>query len=88
MEITMPTHNTPHPLVVALLERAEHANLSPLALCKLAGLHHSVMNRWRRGKASPRLETLQGVYDTLTKYEAKLERERRRREAAATTEAA
>lgn len=62
---------TPHPIVVALLERAQRAGLSPLALCNVAGLHHSVMNRWRGGDSSPTLSSLQRVIDALDKYERK-----------------
>lgn len=63
-----------HPIVTALLERAERAGLSPLGLCGISGLHHSVMNRWRQGKSSPTLSTLQNVVDALEKHERKAKR--------------
>lgn len=77
----MPKKEPAVPVIVAvLLERAERVGLSPLGLCKIAGLHHSVMNRWRQGNSSPTLSTLQKVMDALDKYERKEQYNERRRE--------
>jgi predicted transcriptional regulator len=54
-----------HPTVVALFKRCERAGLSMRQLCLLAGVHHDVPARWRRGDSQPTVRLMQKLLDTL-----------------------
>ena len=56
--------------VHALYERVREKGISMRKLCELAGVHHDVAGRWRRGETWPTERTLTRLYEALRSDEA------------------
>ena len=57
------------PIVGKLFERAHAANVSMLAVCRHAKVHHDVVGRWRRGDTSPTVRTLEKIIASIEHFE-------------------
>jgi transcriptional regulator with XRE-family HTH domain len=57
------------PIVKQLFERADAVNISMLAVCKRAKVHHDVVGRWRRGQTSPTVKTVEKIIKALQYFE-------------------
>ena len=55
--------------VARLYARASAAGVSMLHVCRVARVHHSVVNRWRLAQASPTLRLLHKLDQALTTIE-------------------
>ena len=53
------------PEVVEMFERARQLNISIVAMANIAGVHHSIVYRWKRGETSPTMFSFSKVNKVL-----------------------
>ena len=67
-EAMVPVASAPEP-VHRLFALARERRVSTVELCALAGVHHDVVGRWKRGQTEPTMRVFQRVLDALDAIE-------------------